>query len=515
MMQPFKDLSQGQATARRSIDATYTAVPPPLALWRAFGARHFVLVVVCSTALLANVLALSMGALFNEEPTRVEMPGSLKPNFAPRIKKALADVYREEGRDLFAGPKKPHVVLTQANITDDLALPPWTTPNYYFRPGRLVDLPKAQNYTIVTEGFGLDANCTAYPEHEIEITPPKASKYPIRCNETLHNMDRTMRNDLASVGFDLDATGNAKYTYTRRWSADFLDDEETTLECDPTFFWGWGRTKDAGFRNSSASVSKVECRPKFQTATFNVSVDADGNVLSYNRTSKLSVTLADRKSMGRIRMMINMLHDGGLTGPAGWFNDTSYHGVWDMLLVQLTNSTATIDPSLPPPDTEAMLPAMEQIYRQLFVSVLALNTGVFGPATPEDAISGVAHVEEIRIFMNTPAFIITIVILGINLLATLLFYAQADTLALPRLPTTIGSIIAYIAPSRLVVEGKVDSATYSFGRYLGHDGKAHIGIEQDPYVVPIIPGSLEGRQPLLAKLGWRKGRSDDAIGPWM
>ncbi|KAH8171661.1 hypothetical protein LIA77_08428 [Sarocladium implicatum] len=515
MLQPFKDLCHGQAKPEKTLDATYTAIPPQLAVWRALISKHFVLAMICSTALLANLLALSMGALFNEEPVKVETQESSAAAFAMRIDTPLADVYRDNGRMVGGGPRKPHVISTQANITDGLGMPAWTTPDYYFRPAKLENLTNAKNYTIMTHGFSLDANCTGFEADKILLDPPARDKNRNRCDNTLEDVDREMRDDLGSAGFDTDATNDAKYTYQSRWSSDITDEKGATLNCDPTIVWGWGRTQDAGNRNASAVASRLVCRPRFQYGPFNVTVDKAGNVLSYNQTGKMSASFDDGKSEGHLRMMITLLHDGDLLGPPGWFNDTSYHGVFDMLLVKLSNSTATVNPTESLPDAKKLVKPIERIYQQLFVSMLSFNPGVFADAEPTDTIETVAHSEETRILMNETAFIITMTILGINLVATVLFYGKTSSLALPRLPTTIGSVIAYIAPSRLVLEGKADNATYSFGRYLGHDGKPHVGIEQDPFVVPIAPGSLEGRRPLLRRLGWRKEHSGGGDGPWM
>lgn len=87
-----------------------------------------------------------------------------------------------------------------------------------------------------------------------------------------------------------------------------------------------------------------------------------------------------------------------------------------------------------------------------------------------------------------------------DLLVRILLYARQRRILLPRMPSTIGSTIAYVAGSRAVrlyTRAEKDSPageTYSSGRYLGMDGKAHMGIELDPYVIaldhkPISDGS--------------------------
>lgn len=135
-----------------------------------------------------------------------------------------------------------------------------------------------------------------------------------------------------------------------------------------------------------------------------------------------------------------------------------------MLLVKTSNLSPILDPRPPPPDTEQLIPSFRQGYSELFVLMMALNGAAIPEARVEDAVDVISHVEEDRIFMNGPPFTITMTTFSDNVVVAMVFYAQAGTtLVLPRLPTTVGSVIAHIAPSLLVTEGRTseDDATYS------------------------------------------------------
>lgn len=67
-LQPYQDLLKGGRRAETTIETKYESVPPQLVLWRAAKAGHYALVLLSLVVLLANVLAVGLGAIFDESP---------------------------------------------------------------------------------------------------------------------------------------------------------------------------------------------------------------------------------------------------------------------------------------------------------------------------------------------------------------------------------------------------------------------------------------------------------------
>lgn len=65
MLQPIEELQDSKAKAKDSIDLNYSSLPPQLVFFKALRAHHFVLAIVCSMALLANVLSVTFAGLLN------------------------------------------------------------------------------------------------------------------------------------------------------------------------------------------------------------------------------------------------------------------------------------------------------------------------------------------------------------------------------------------------------------------------------------------------------------------
>jgi hypothetical protein len=112
-------------------------------------------------------------------------------------------------------------------------------------------------------------------------------------------------------------------------------------------------------------------------------------------------------------------------------------------------------------------------------------------------VAGSTLSPEARIFVSSPMFLLSIVILGIYILFTITLYVRRPWRILPRMPTSIISHIPFFAASYALQDLATTSATserehssdarglrqrYGFGRFIGTDGKAHIGIEREPLV---------------------------------
>jgi hypothetical protein len=74
VLQPFEELRRGNAAASNFIELDYSSLPPQLVIFKALRKKHVALAVVCVMALLANVLAVGFGAMFNEMQTLVAVP---------------------------------------------------------------------------------------------------------------------------------------------------------------------------------------------------------------------------------------------------------------------------------------------------------------------------------------------------------------------------------------------------------------------------------------------------------
>lgn len=410
-----------------------------------------------------------------------------------------------------------HKYSALANMTMGTPLLPWVSEEYFFQPWNVTDLKEGlksntDSYTLLTQGFGIDINCTVEPSSE--LPPPtrtdsaqqSQTATPDDCGDPLSLAKTAIRTNFNSRS---QAEGRSSIEYGSTAAGGYV------WECDRTLTLGWGRTAELFnntiSRDATVAASFANCEPILQTAMFEVNVDGEGRILSHRNTSVLADYTDPNIQINRLIADAN----GWVISGGGWHNTTLSDDWLNYFVALQTGSRKHIDPNEPVPDPNEMIPQVEFIYRKLFSLLLGLQYEfLFEPTSSDETIQGNIVVEETRLFLDQPAFITSMTMLGINIAVAAVLYIGGITFVLPRMPTTIGSLVAYIAPSRMMEETnfrflRPDDRTFSFGRFIGRDGRAHVGIEMDPNVVRIDPSSI-GRQKRRFPPGVTGGRKTDS-----
>lgn len=530
IIQPFKDLWTGRRSASGSIDAKYTSVPPQLVVWRAAKSGHLVLVAICLLALLSNLLAVGLGGLFNELPVVVNNTYEFQQSMKPTLNND--SVTGTENRRIFNGnviAYEMHFYIAMNNISQGTPLPPWVTKDYFFQPFTVAPEEEARGeaYTARTRGFGVFPSCSTAGTVKSRGRSPILNYTFTRDGKTFPDCPTTYQPsqlDLDTKYPRMPAGPSAAETVMA------LPQSPGITPCNIPLVLSWTRSSDAlNKQDGEMETSFVVCTPVFTTSMFDVTVDPQGHVLQTTPVSEPSSTLDSPTSTNNTDVISTYLNRLLMGGTFPWHNDTLSKD-WMNYLLKIQPEHADILDPLVAPNTTALVPGIDYVYRQLYVLLLSLNPLFFDNYTQPVAITGTERHTEIRIFMDTTALAISLAVLALNIAVAVALYGFTITHFLPRMPTTIGSILAYLAPSRAVREydgpdgagssggggGVKKAPTFSFGRYVGDDGRAQVGIEMDPYVVPVKlsalrKGDTEPRTGLLRRvLGRRKteGRGD-------
>ena len=410
-----------------------------------------------------------------------------------------------------------HMYVALANITLGTPLPPWTSREFFFQPHTTIN--PLQNtsqsaYKVVTRGFGATANCTSVAASTMPINTPKAA-----LQSTLHSCANPVDTAESRMRQSTNTRSRGRSAVEYCSTLSYTDDISL---CDSTLTLGWARSPEGQDVNATTEASFATCNPVFETASFEVEIDHRGYVMSYQRLSEIQSGLDyPHSSQQGQAMVINANHLLNHLG-TNWHNDTLSRDWMNYFISELSGSRTVLDPTAPVPNPETLIPFVEETYRLLFAILLDLNQQLFVSRTTSNLVQGQRLAEETRIFMDRSAFIIVMMILAINIVGAAAFYLGGVVFVLPRMPTTIGSILAYVAPSRMAREhGGVAiqraSRTLTFGRYRGLDGQVHLGIERDPYVVPIDPSSLQERTSWISRV-LRLNRAhmrEIKNGPWL
>ncbi|MCJ1368522.1 hypothetical protein MMC16_007666 [Acarospora aff. strigata] len=256
------------------------------------------------------------------------------------------------------------------------------------------------------------------------------------------------------------------------------------------FVAGWLRADDNssvwGDPAYSGDHTFIECQQKMKVAPFNARADASviyQKVSSWVRlTTTLTMTTCWTKSY------LNGLSNSTLNN---WHNETLAEDWNSYLLTRLANSTDLIDPQAPPPDAARAIALMTDLLQRPFAITLSLKTDFLHPASKNLLITGSRISHEYRIFKSPLMFRIAITILSLDLGVAVAFYYHTRDRFLPRMPTSIASVIGFLYSSRGLHTDAEDNSQaakaqrFGYGRVIGVDGWSQVGIERHPFVVSL------------------------------
>ena len=489
VFQPYSDLHKTKkgSQAKRAMRAKYASVPPQLTLWNAARSGHVMLATVCAVALLGNVLAVGLGGLFSEEPMKTSYPVDLQ---FQQSNKFDVEINLDTGRSRL----HEHFFGIKANITFGTQMPPWVSREYYFQPFA-TSTPSEENSTETfkgrTRGYGVDVSCD-------EITP-------YRRVGDVDIMD--FRSLYAERPRGPPTTGCASF-YNATWPV--LHEGAMAVEgslhwCEVLFVY-WGRS--AADPDKDRDMRYYSCRPKVKTASFDVSVDSQGHVFSWERAGDFEDDLGYDGSQNDTDILLHMdLDNMGGTSPA-WHNDTFSRG-WYPDVMKAAGNGWFLDPSEPLPDPARVLPLIEDIWKRSFAALLANSDLVrYAPLEgDEPSFSGTRFVTETRIFMSETAFVVSAVVLALYLVVAVVLYSFMSRPPVPRMPTSLGAVIQFTAPSRAVREYTAELQSHlRFGGYIGVDGKRNVGIEYSELIVPVEKPTRLGNGGVRRRWGWTRKR---------
>ncbi|KAK4501567.1 hypothetical protein PRZ48_007376 [Zasmidium cellare] len=519
LLLPYEQIRKRDAPGSRSVDLDYSSLPPQLLFWRAFKARHFVLMVVCFMVLAANVLAVALGGLMNE----AIRPIATSSTFASALEakfKALNGTglpFNSKTSNTFqGGTTSDQFYRDMSNLTADTPLPPWTDNTTVYLPFDLDSSLVNSSFRVITTAFGVELDCQALDEDsysinfsndasEANLTVPLDNGVGIvKCTDFRVGQQPLPQDTTPDDRPGLSYLSNYQAGHVALEMATMLQERngKNDLFCRQHYVAGWMRADleyvgdrfnltDLGLRKMKITLrneTMVLCKPQIKIGPAEVVVDNRGQVL---RTSSANLSTANieihfnSSPQDLIAQTNQFLTNNGAT----WHNDSLPSDYINYLIKKSTNNTTLLDPSLPPPEASHAITSLTTLYTKLSAILLGSNLALLlEPTTSPNPIPGSTTTLETRIVFSTPAFIVVETIFLCYILTTIFFYARRPWRILPRLPSTVAANVAFFAGSRAlreIREGRDGGSEWrwGFGLFVGGDGRAYVGVEREPFVL--------------------------------
>lgn len=540
LLVPFDELRKGNASSGTTIEATYSSLPPQLSAWKAFRSGHFLLGAVSFIAVSTNILSVSLSGLVIERSTTTTYPLIGSQNLVPQFNGA--PIWANNfGVDYF-----DHLYAAMANITEDAPLPAWVDSNNFYIPFEFSTPPsgtssgtalRLQGIRSPTVGFGADLTC-----NELSADPTAKDTFIFELSQTatstsVHFLTSHVLSDGSRIFCVPDIrnpTGGQTITTNTvpigpsaiemMVTMAAMENASDVLSSDPCsafYVAGWARAN----LNTETSLGIIEtnktfiaCTSNLLVADFNTSIDMNGRIINSYQTSDYSLDTARYFTNGlNETIFLNNIKQFQFPFSAtgfSWHND-SFTSDWiNSLIGYQANSNALVNPAFPVPDAATATANLRTLYRQLFALLIGLNSDhIFTKISQPNVVSVTAVFAETRLFISPLMLKITLPLLAIHLAGAILYYTNRPKRFLPRMPTSIASILQYVVASRASEDFSVPKnevreleTRYGYGRYVGTDGRTHIGIEQQRFVIP-----LESCMPGAKRRRWiSRGRRNEA-----
>ena len=506
VLQPFETLRSGRAPEPDSIGLKYTSLPPQLVAIRALRAKHFLLASVCMIALLANLLAVALSSLFQEDTVSVAQNSSFSQTIAPLFTGKILPF--DEGANGLSQPKPlDHYYLLNSNYTDGAPLPPWTTPTFYFLPFGIEPLI-GENvlYQAATCAFGIKSTCRAISS----TNGPNEIDLHLSSNDsTFHFSANPAAKDLqfaSCVASDLEARFAFFSTTPGLPIPSGPASHENVLQvtqCGNFLVTSWYHAQFSDPLTAptfdSLDYLVLACGAELLSGEFLTTVDATGYIIDAQAQGAFAGNVSQFFTPKISADSVISTLDKFMTFAADssmfyWHSGSHATEYFNFILKPLLNGSNT-DPLAPAPPASLVAPLVEKIHTSIFAILLALTPTAFETIPDQNnRIPGKVFSDQRRIFMNPVMTIMAISILSLNCIVVIILYARRPGKWLPRMPTNVASILGFVGgawepgagnPRHSERRDAEHQTWWGFGKYLGRDGKVQIGIERWPFVQPL------------------------------
>lgn len=497
MLQPFEELRKGKASSGKSIALAYTNLPPQLVALKSLRTGHFMLALLAIMTILANVLSVALSSLFFEDTVNVEARTSLRPLLSLPFQ-SLNGTGPPFNSNVTAnwqgGTTKDEFYIAMSNAVASSKLPSWTDSDRFYFPVALPGSAGANiNYTVTTGYSGVSLYCEELVTWEARDIKNQYSGDISRLLE--FNVSQP---DDSSTKCSIDFPIGPPAYISGSSSLEISTIAGPSNFCKQSVIGGWWRGNVSNQTIDVSSKTMMLCHPSLVTGTAEVTIDSTGDVL-HSKILSSSNGSALEYFTTRSSNLILQAHNFIIDRSSDWHND-SFSSDWNNYLISKTSiGNRFLDPRLPAPTFDETVAAYTSIYNKLFAILLGNNAALLfsTPAPPNPASPALRSSPQIRIFVSFPAFVVAETILCIYAITTIFLYFHRPWRILPRLPTSIASTVAFFAAGSAVkeFEGSSDMAEkerkqwmkwqgyrWAYGRFVGTDGRVHLGIEREPFV---------------------------------
>jgi hypothetical protein len=365
LLHPFRQLRRGYAKAGYSLGVNYDHRPPHMQTFNALGVKNILLAALSVSVLLANVLAVALGGLFNKEVRQYQDTGEVT------LEGSVESLANFNSKSFIGSDNVVDAEFFYVGTGGSLQFEkrPWTTDELFYIP--FLDTQNktssaSTNYTVETVGLGVNITCEPIPAEQISVWYSLEDFYNHTYEWTTFKDDNSTIISLPKYKFTDDLRGGEKYAlenFENIWSStsNFWDNTTnpkwylelapakypTTLAESPVDFFGAWTLYERGNRTVkinridvavsptknetlgkaitaiSAYMAKnvtIQCRPRPRIVRRKVTADLDGLIIDHSSIPESDETFSAD--------FLNNHNETNLSGLLTAFQTMVLRGTW-------------------------------------------------------------------------------------------------------------------------------------------------------------------------------------------
>ncbi|KAE8377091.1 hypothetical protein BDV26DRAFT_264412 [Aspergillus bertholletiae] len=429
ILEPWIHLQKGGVDAKNSLLLNLSSQSPITVFFRSIRSRSFVLSLVSLCCIINTGLPAVLGALFTQSRTAAAWPTwdvGIRYNDSTILHANTIPTFFPYG-------------LIESTLLNSVSSLPWTSPDYSFIPFAVHTDNMDHTYQAVTLGIGADLNC-----HQVPLTQDiLTNKY----HEDSGTSSLTSRDSGPMAITPSISNVNTSEPYSIQLLAPSGVTDNGTLTVLST--------NPLSSNTSSYPSLALTCHAIPRIQNFTIGFDPSG-MLQYYYPSDDAITsgqLADNVTSNLANYHRYFL--ASIQGTSG--NGTAadepklFPFDWPGALIKLAYQH--MNPEQTTIDADDLTDATQQVYQLLFAIYFTLQRDIYLKPLPKAIINGDAQIMRPTwsIVRSLPSFIVALIMVTFMVVAlVLVFITRYGKFKGPRVPQSLGSVLAWLADSPIL-----------------------------------------------------------------
>ncbi|KAL2829326.1 hypothetical protein BJY01DRAFT_227996 [Aspergillus pseudoustus] len=505
VLEPWVHLQRGMATPSTSLTMNYSCQNPWTVLPKATRNRHVLLVLVSVACVINTVLTVVAGGLFTQQLTDSESPtDTLYANYSH-------SVFRQND---FAADFTEYDLI-QTSITSGVPLLPWTSTNTSFAPIANKDPDPDSTYRATTLGIGADLDCRAL---SISDNLKFLDDGPYWTYSPTHSPDQDCWVKMTPPRDPKD-----RYSLSINFFSPMATEETDVCQTSTVLVVGrWNYT--AASEITTNNTVALQCEPTLQMSNYSILFDQRGQIQDYDEIEDTEITSGTMYTNATISL--GQFNKVFAAIPQSFYgadtNNSSYIASYDwagFLVSVLYKRDVSPITHL---DADRLMDLSQTVYQWVYATYFSLWREIYllplrNPTVAQDAtvIWSAWRMEP----SHSSLFLAMTIIALDTVIVLVVFGMRRGSFKGPRIPRSIGSVIPWIANSRMIDDfrgtygwtnaqrqthlEKLDKR-YSFRMFLREDNQWRFAVDEEPRMASVKvestpPGEGAGAGPVVMK----------------